>query len=384
MNKKEISEIRKLFSPANCAISRICGCYVDAEKNRRTEVKGAFLSLPEAEAFKYFTIFRGALSGTVGKNMINMDLPPEAEVIGGTQDFLLNLRDSALKNEAMVEEFYDKVIASYDYGENYYIILIHCAYDIPGKGTDGQDMDDASDYVYDFIQCIICPVKLSKAGLYYNTEANMIENRHREWLVEVPDTGFIFPAFNERSTDIHSLLFYTKNPEQMPERLINETLGCVMPMSAKDQAQTFQGIIEEVMGDGCTFEVVKNIHDNLCELAEESKDESEQFIIDKDQLKGMLEGNGASEEKLKEFESRYMDPGRQQPELMVTNVANQKSFEIKTPDVSIKVKADKTHLVESRFVDGRPCIVIGVNENVEINGITVKMVQAGNGKGTAE
>lgn len=384
MNKREISEIRKLFSPANCAISRICGCYVDAEKNRRTEVKGAFLSLPEEETFKYFTIFRGALSGTVGKNMINMSFPQETEAIGGTQDFLLNLRDSALKNEALVEEFYDKVIASYDYGENYYIILIHCAYDIPGKGTDGQDLDDASDYVYDFIQCIICPVKLSKAGLYYNTEANIIENRNRDWLVEAPDTGFIFPAFNGRSTDIHSLLFYTKNPDQMPERLINETLGCVMPMSAKDQAQAFQGIVEEVMGDGCTFEVVKNIHDNLCELAEESKDESEQFIIDKDQLKGMLEGNGASEEKLKEFESRYKDSIGQQPELMVTNVANQKSFEIKTPDVSIKVKADKTHLVESRFVDGRPCIVIGVNENVEINGITVKMVQAGNGKGTAE
>lgn len=384
MNKREISEIKKLFSPANCAISRICGCYVDAEKNRRTEVKGVFLSLPEEETFKYFTIFRGALSGTVGKNMINMSFPRATEVIGGTQDFLLNLRDSALKNEAMVEEFYDKVIASYDYGENYYIILIHCAYDIPGMGTDRQDMDDASDYIYDFIQCIICPVKLSKAGLYYNTEANMIENRNRDWLVEAPDTGFIFPAFNDRSTDIHSLLFYTKNQEQMPERLINETLGCIMPMSAKDQAQTFQGIVEEVMGDDCTFEVVKNIHDNLCELAEESKDESEQFIIDKDQLKGMLEGNGASEEKLKEFESRYKDSGEQQPELMITNVANQKSFEIKTPDVSIKVKADKTHLVESRFIDGRPCIVIGVNENVEINGITVKMVQAGNGKGTAE
>jgi hypothetical protein len=384
MNKKEINEIKKLFSPANCSISRICGCYVDAEKNRRTEVKGAFLSLPEAETFKYFAIFRGALSGTVGKNMINMSFSRATEVIGGTQDFLLNLRDSALKNEALVEEFYDKVIASYDYGENYYIILIHCAYDIPGKGTDGMAMDDASDYVYDFIQCIICPVKLSKAGLYYNAEANIIENRNREWLVEVPDTGFVFPAFNDRCADIHGILFYTKNPEQMPERLINETLGCVMPMSAKDQAQTFQGIVEEVLGESCTFEVVKNIHDNLCEMAEESKDESEQFIIDKDHLKGLLEGNGASEEKLKEFESRYKDSGGQQPELMITNVANQKSLEIKTPDVSIKVKADKTHLVESRIFDGRPCIVIGVNENVVINGITVKMVQAGSREETAE
>lgn len=374
MNKKEISEIKKLFTPANCAISRICGCYVDAEKNRRTEVKGAFLSLPEEETFKYFNIFRGAMSGTVGKNLLNIDFPMAAEEEGGTQDFLLRLRDSALKDEHLVEEFYDKVIESYDYGENYYIILIHCAYDIPAKSTDGLEMNDASDYVYEFIQCIICPVKLSKAGLYYNTEANAIENRNRDWLVEAPDTGFTFPAFNDRETDIHSLLFYIKNPNQVPERLINETLGCAMPMSAKDQAQTFQGIVEEVLGDSCSFKTVKSIHENLYELLEESKDETEQFTLKPDQMKKILENNGADEEKLKEFEKRYEGFEAQQPEFILANIANQRNFEIKTYDVSIKVKPDKTYLVESRMIDGRPCLVIGVNEDVEVNGITVRTI----------
>ena len=161
MNKKEVSEIKKLFTPAGCAITRICGCYVDAEKE-------AFLSLPEEEAFKYFSIFRGAMSGTLGKNLINMEFPLHPEEPGGTQEFLLRLRDSELKDDALLEEFYDKVIANYDYGENYYIILIHCAYDIPARSSDGIEMFDASDYVYSFIQCSICPVKLSKAGLSYN------------------------------------------------------------------------------------------------------------------------------------------------------------------------------------------------------------------------
>ena len=49
MNKKEISEIKKQFSPNNCAITRICGCYVDGEKNKKTELKEAFLSLSEEE-----------------------------------------------------------------------------------------------------------------------------------------------------------------------------------------------------------------------------------------------------------------------------------------------------------------------------------------------
>lgn len=375
MKKKEVNEIKKIFSPANCTITRICGCYVDAEKNRRTELKEAFLSLPEAETFKYFNIFKGALSGTVGKNLLNMCFPLAAEEEGGTQDFLLKLRDSRLKDEPVVEEFYDKVIASYDYGENYYIILIHCAYDIPAKSSDGIEMYDASDFVYEFVQCAICPVKLSKAGLYYNMEANAIENRDRDWLVEVPDTGFLFPAFNDRNTDIHSLLFYSKNPEQMPERLINETLGCVRPMSAKSQAETFQAIVEEVMGDNCSFEIVKNIHDNFSELLEESKNETEEITLKPEQIKKILENNGADEERLKEYEKRYEGFEAEQPEFLLSNIVNQKNFEIKTCDVSVKVKPDKTHLIESRMIDGRPCIVIGVNENVEVNGITVKPIQ---------
>nr|DAM33973.1 MAG TPA: protein of unknown function (DUF4317) [Caudoviricetes sp.] len=47
MNKKEIAEIKKQFTPVNCTITRICGCYVDAEKNKKTKIKEAFLSLPE-------------------------------------------------------------------------------------------------------------------------------------------------------------------------------------------------------------------------------------------------------------------------------------------------------------------------------------------------
>ena len=86
MNKKEVLELRKQFKPEDCSITRICGCYVDSEKNKKTELKEAFLSLPEEEAFKYFTIFRNGLSGTVGKNLLNMEFPLHTESEGGTQN----------------------------------------------------------------------------------------------------------------------------------------------------------------------------------------------------------------------------------------------------------------------------------------------------------
>ena len=384
MNKKECNEIKKLFTPANCAISRICGCYVDAEKNKKTELKEAFLSLPEEEAFKYFTIFRNGLSGTVGKNLLNMEFPLHTEEEGGAQNFLLKLRDSELKDEGLIEEFYDKIIAHFDYGENYYIILIHCAYDIPAKATDGSEMFDASDYVYEFIQCTICPVKLSKAGLCYNSMTNVIENRTRDWLVEAPVNSFIFPAFNDRNTDIHSLLFYAKNPEQLPDGLIDEVLGCQIPMSAKSQKETFQAIVEETLGENCDFETVKNIHENLSELVEETKDEPVPLTLDKYQMKKLLENNGATPEKLQEFEERYKDvENTPNTSFVAANVVNTKSFEIKTPDVTIKVAPDKTYLVENRMIEGRPCIVIAINEHVEINGISCRPVSVQERGGSA-
>lgn len=272
MKKKEISEIKKIFTPANCCLTRICSCYVDAEKNKRAELKEAFLSLPEEEAFKYYNIFRGALSGAVAKNLINLEFTKESEEEGGAQELLLALREEGLQNEYLLNEFYDKVIESYDYGENYYIVLVHGVYDVPGRSSDGVEMYDASDFVYEFIQCAICPVKLTKDALSYNTDKNAVEARKRDWIVEAPDTGFLFPAFNDRQADIHGTLFYNRKPEYDFEKLITNVLGAAAPMAANDEKGVFNNITEEVLADNCTFKNVSGIYDSIVELIEESED----------------------------------------------------------------------------------------------------------------
>ena len=191
MTKQEISEIKKLFTPKNCSITRICGCYVDGEKNKKTELKQAFLALPEEEMFKYFEILRKSLSGTIGKNLLNLEFPLKSETEGGTQEFLLRLRDSRLKDDALLEQFYDRIIESYEYVGNYLILLIHDAYDVPGRTRDGIEMEDASDEVYDYILTCICPVDLSKPGLSYNAVENTFQNRIRDWVVGMPDAAFL-------------------------------------------------------------------------------------------------------------------------------------------------------------------------------------------------
>ena len=377
MNKKEVLEIRKQFTPENCTITRICGCYVDHEKEKKMEMKKAFLSMPEEEAFKYFDIFKHTLSGTVGKNLMTMEFPLDQELEGGAQELLLKLRDTKLTDDLLLEEFYDKVIENYEFAENYYIILIHAAYDVPGKSSDNMEMFDASDTVYEHIMCSICPVKLTKAGLTYNAKKNNIEDRIRDWIVEMPDAGFLFPAFNDRSTDIHNLLYYSKNAENLGNGLTDLLLGCVPPLTAGDQKETFRTLIEETLGDDCDYDTVKNIHENLNEMIEQNSENPEPLVLDKAEVKYLLAKSGVEEEKLETFDEQYDSAAGEHSTLLASNIANLKKFEIKTPDITIQVNPECADLVETRIIDGQKCLVIVVDDRVEINGISAKTAVSG-------
>jgi hypothetical protein len=372
MVKQEINEIKKLFKQSNCSITRICGCYVDGEKNKKTEFEEAFLALPEEEMFKYFEILKKSLSGTLGKNMINLEFPLASEAEGGTQEFLLKLRDSRLKDDALLDEYYDKIIESYEYVGNYLILVIHDAYDVPGRTSDGIDMEDASDEVYEYILTSICPVNLSKPGLSYNAVENNFQNRVRDWVVDMPETAFLFPAFNDRSTDLHSTLYYSKNAELLKDSFIENLLGCPLPLSAGNQKETFHTLVEETLGESCSIETVKNIHEKLNEMVEEHKEELQPLMLDKNEAKTLFAGSGVSNEIMEEFDRHFDETAGEDTSLMVSNVMDARSFEVKTPDVVIKVKSERTDLIETKVIDGLECLVVRLDGGVEVNGITVR------------
>lgn len=376
MNKKEISEIKRLFTPDRTPITRICGCYVDADKNKKTKMKEAFLSLSDEEMFKYFEILKKTLSGTIGRNLLDMEFPLTEEAGGGAQEYLMRLKKSRLKDDELIDEFYDKIIENFLYPENYYIVIVHGAYDIPKKASDGIEMFDASDDVYEFILCSICPVRLTKPGLCYNEDTNAIEERIRDWFVEVPVTGFLFPAFTDRNTDIHSVLYYSKNPEELNADFARLLLGCELPLSASSQKEAFNTLISETLQNECTYETVRTIHQELNDLLDERKDDPNPPALDKNDVKRLLMENGATEETLEHFDDEFeQSGGNNQTALYVSNVINRRKFEIRTPNIVISVKPECADLVETRMLDGRPYFVIPADDSVEVNGIPVHTIQ---------
>ena len=372
MTRKELSEIKSQYTLENCGILRLCGCYVDGERNKITQFNENFLNLPEEEKHKYFDIFKKTLSGTPGKNLIDMKFNVDAYADEGARTFLMNLRDSGLKDDRLLDEFYDRIINNYSYVGNYLILLINQVYDIPTVTTDNIEMEDASDEVYSYILCSICHVNLSKPGLGYDEEDNNFHDKKQNHMVDVPDVGFLFPAFNKRSADEDMTLFYTKDVSEFEDGLIDCLLDCAVPLPAKQQKETFTSLVNEALGEEADLEIVKNIHENLEQIIEEKKQESPApVMLDKTEMKDLLEKSGVKEEKLENFEEHFEMAAGEHGKLVASNVSSGKKFEVKTPDVVIKINSDKTDIVSTQVIDGRQCLVIQIDERLEVNGISV-------------
>ena len=372
MTRKELNEIKSQYTLEDCGILRLCGCYIDGERNKITQFNENFLNLPEEEKHKYFDIFKKTLSGTPGKNLVDMKFNVDAYADEGARTFLMNLRDSGLKDDRLLNEFYDRIINNYSYVGNYLILLINQVYDIPAVTTDNIEMDDASDEVYSYILCSICHVNLSKPGLGYDEEDNNFHDKKQNHMVDVPDVGFLFPAFNKRSADEDMTLFYTKDVSEIEDGLIDCLLDCAVPLPAKQQKETFTSLVNEALGEEADLEIVKNIHENLEQIIEEKKQESPApVMLDKTEMKDLLEKSGVKEEKLENFEEHFEMAAGEHGKLVASNVSSGKKFEVKTPDVVIKINSDKTDIVSTQVIDGRQCLVIQIDERLEVNGISV-------------
>ena len=307
MNKKEVLELKRRFKKEAATFTRVCGCYVDGNHNKVCKFGNTFLNLEEDEFYKYLEIANKALSGTIGNNLLELKFPIEEEEVGGRQHILMALRASKLEDENLLDTFYDLVIDTYDHAGNYLIVLFHDAYDVMSRTSDNNNLDE-SEEVYEYLICAICPVDLSKPGLGFLEEEHRIGPRVRDWVVGAVDTAFLFPAFNDRSTDIHSTLFYTKNTKEPHSEFMANGLGCGIERTATEQKMAFHSIVRNVLGaedehtDDVLLDLQQNLSDMIDEYAETHDDDEDVFLLDKEVVTKLLADSDISEEKAAKIE----------------------------------------------------------------------------------
>ena len=370
MDKKAISEIRKLIKPDSC-IDRIRACYVNEEGEVIRELHDSLAAMEKESMEKYCEILRSAMSGKPGRNLFNMEFPLEEEAEGGRQQLLYRLQQSELKNDDLLTLFFNKVVENFRSQTKYLILLVHGTYDIPARGSDNEEMEDASDYVYSFLLCCICPVTLMKEGLCYYEEACTFLDRRMDWAVQKPVSGFLFPAFNDRQPDIHSLLYYCRKEDERHEEISSDLLGCVLPIPESGQKELFKSMVEQTLGRDCTFENVKNLNDAVGELIEQNKDSGEPVQIEKAQMRRLLSENGADQSVLSDFDAAYDEAVGEGVPLMAENLVETTKLEVKSPSLKISVKADMADMLKTRVIDGMEYLLIPVVDELEVNGIRI-------------
>lgn len=313
MRKKDILELKKRFKKDNCTFTKMCGCYVNGEKNIIFTFRETFLNLDEDEYFKYLEIAKKVLSGTVGNNILELNFPTNEELINERQISFMQLKRSQLKDDALLDDFYESIIANYDYTGNFLILVFHDAYDVITKTTDKAKIDE-SEEVYEYLLCAICPVSLSTPGLRYFEEENKIKARIRDWVVDAPINGFVFPAFIDRSSDVNSIMYYTKNAKDTHPELMENALGCYSKQTATIQKETFQSIIkdsfstDEKKADNVFMEIQENLNTIIDEHNSIYEDtDCEPITLTNKDIQNLLIESGVPEELTTKIEKSYVE-----------------------------------------------------------------------------
>lgn len=402
MQKKDILELKRRLKKGECTFTKMRGCYVDSQKNIVLHMNETFLNLEEEEFFKYLEIAKKTLSGTIGNNLLELSFL-KGEEGNEAQKFFLGLRDSGLKADGLLDVLYERIIREYEFAGNYLILLFHDAYDVMTKTTDNNKLDE-SEEVYDYILCAICPVELTKAGLGYHKEKNIIAPRIRDWVVSVPETGFLFPAFSDRSSDVNAIGYFVKDAKKAQPDFMRQALGCEPKRTAAEEKKTFHAILKEVISEEVedAKNIILDIQQDLSDMVEEHKNvfENEPVLLTAPAIREAMAEKGLSEDIIAKVEEICQEEFGDTPplaeNLIDTKALNARAAAKKAEVLALEVEALKQQLgeqkelpekeiiltvspeklpaIKTEVINGKKCIVIPLEEDerATINGSEIK------------
>ncbi len=375
MNTKEIGELRRHMRRDRSNITAIHGCYVNENKQIIAQFRQSTGIMPENESEKYFALFRRTLSGAIGKNLIDIAFKTAQVAASEEHKLLMQLRSTALEDEDVRAQFYQKVIDTVSLQSNYLILLACDSYDVPFKSKDGQTQAEQSEETYTYLVCAICPVKETKPSLHYLAEEKTFHDGAVNQIVAAPELGFLFPAFDNRATNIYNALYYTHSAKESHEAFVDAVFHAPIPKPAAEQKKSFEALLSTSLDDECSMEVVQSIHDSLCQQIELHKESKlpQPLLVNKEQVKRVLNDCGVSEEHLAKFSVDYDETFGFEAELHPKNIIDDKHLSIHTPDVTITVDPARSDLIEMRTIGGVKYILICAEEDVEVNGVSINV-----------
>ncbi len=372
MTPKDIRELRRVLQPEKNCITKIYGCYVNPDREIITRFEENVGELSQVEELKYITIFRDTLSGHLEKELINATCDSKADDAGKVQ-LLMDLKEAELKNPELRNKLYDRIINAVDMqGMSYVILLAFDNYDVPGYSPSGRKRETSVD-VYRYFLCSVCPVKEGKMELDYEREEKRFHSAILSEIVTSPVLGFLYPAFNDRSADLSSALFYNRKAKGNEEDFMTAILGSFeAPLTLDEQRDAFGAALSSSLEKDCTFEIVQAVNDhfhNVMVLHEESKSD-EPLVVTVEDVGDVLVQNGVGKEKAEAFQESCRE-SYGSSEISPENLMPNNKITIQAPGIKIVADPKFSHTIQAKEIDGKRYITIPLQSGVEINGVSV-------------
>ena len=374
MNQKEINELRRRWKPDKNAVSRIYGCFVNSNHEIIADLDESLGMMPQEEAEKYLTLLKKALSGTLGKNLIDIVFSTQQVMESEEHKLLMDLRATGMRDNQIRQAFYQKVIHSLDMGDsNYLLLLANDSYDVPRRNRDVLRTED-SDEVFSYILCAVCPVKTGKTELGYYSGDNEFHCAASQ-TVAPPELGFLFPAFDDRSANIYNALFYSRKAGELHQEFIDAIFHTDLPMSAAEQREAFESALSEALGSSCSLEIIRAIHEQLAARIEAHQEEKnpEPLTVSPNEISKVLLDCGVPEEQAEAFQVACGEKFGIGAVLNPVNLIDAKKVELKTEKMSLSIDPEYSHLIEAKVIDGQKVLVVPVEDHLEFNGVAVNV-----------
>ncbi len=376
MNQKELGELRRRLRPGKNNLSHVYGCYVSPLKEIIAEVDQPLSLLNEDDVESCLALLRKALSGGLGRNLIDVEFSTRQVAEGEELKRLQALREARLKDAAARRAFYETVIQNLELGEDSYLILLaQESYDVPFRTRNDETLDDASETVYSYLLCAVCPMREGKPGLGYVPNENALHVKTAGRLAAPPEVGFLWPAFDDRAANLYNALYYARKPELLHGEFLSGVFGTEPPLSAPEQREAFETALTDALGAECSMELVQAVHEQLrerIELHKESRDPEPLTVTAKD-VGGMLRECGVEAERVSAFQDYCGQRLGEEAAVDPANLIDSKRFQIKAGEITITVKPELSGQVESRVLEGRTYLLIPAGDGVEVNGLPVEL-----------
>ena len=373
MNEREIAEIRRRIRPEKNNIGRIRGCYVNENRSIISEFDQTLGLISNEEAEELLSLLRKTLSGSLGRNLIDVAFS-NAQVLDSEEHKLLTtLRNTSLSDDDAVKEFYQKSIETVDIEGSYFILLANDKYDVISYDANGDRSD--SNEVFSYILCAICPVKSAKPTLGYSLSESRFKNFVRDSLLSAPEIGFMFPAFDAKAANIYNALLYTKDVSASHEAFVEKIFRSDIPKPATEQTEGIAAIINNTVAENCSIELIQAVQAQLIELTQDHKanKEDEPLTLSAKDMGTLLRFGGVNEESIQSFSEQFEEDFGATAEITPANIIDIKKFEVKTPEVTVKVKPECSEMIQTRIIDGTKYLLIRADGDVEVNGIRINI-----------